>query len=102
MYKTVLFDLDGTITDSEPGIIACVQHALRQFGIEVENPNTLRPFIGPPLRDSFRDYFQMTPEEAEQARNAGVQPVWLGPRILRCETAPVTALSLLMYLSGNL
>ena len=42
------------------------------------------------------------PEEAEQARNAGVQPVWLGPRILRCETAPVTALSLLMYLSGNL
>ena len=35
MYKTVLFDLDGTITDSEPGIIACVQHALRQFGIEV-------------------------------------------------------------------
>lgn len=67
MYKTVLFDLDGTITDSEPGIIACVQHALRQFGIEVENPNTLRPFIGPPLRDSFRDYFQMTPEEAEQA-----------------------------------
>lgn len=67
MYKTVLFDLDGTITDSEPGIIACVQHALRQFGIEVEDPKTLRPFIGPPLRDSFRDYFQMTPEEAEQA-----------------------------------
>lgn len=67
MYKTVLFDLDGTITDSEPGIIACVQHALRQFGIEVEDPKTLRPFIGPPLRDSFRDYFHMTPEEAEQA-----------------------------------
>ena len=67
MYKTVLFDLDCTITDSEPGIIACVQHALRQFGIEVEDPKTLRPFIGPPLRDSFRDYFQMTPEEAEQA-----------------------------------
>ena len=67
MYKTVLFDLDGTITDSEPGIIACVQHALRQFGIEVEDPKTLRPFIGPPLRDSFRAYFHMTPEEAEQA-----------------------------------
>ena len=67
MYKTVLFGLDGTLTDSEPGIIACVQHALRQFGIEVEDPKTLRPFIGPPLRDSFRDYFHMTPEEAEQA-----------------------------------
>ncbi len=67
MYSTVLFDLDGTITDSEPGIIASVQHALRQFGIEVEDPKTLRPFIGPPLRDSFRQYFQMTPEQAEQA-----------------------------------
>lgn len=42
------------------------------------------------------------PEEAAQAQAAGVQPVWLGPRILRCETAPLTALSLLMYLSGNL
>ncbi|WP_288167867.1 RsmE family RNA methyltransferase, partial [Ruminococcus sp. CAG:379] len=42
------------------------------------------------------------PEEAAQARLAGIQPVWLGPRILRCETAPLTALSLLMYLSGNL
>ena len=42
------------------------------------------------------------PEEAAQARLAGIQPVWLGPRILRCETAPLTAISLLMYLSGNL
>lgn len=67
MYSTVLFDLDGTITDSEPGIIACVQYALRRFDIEVQDPKTLRPFIGPPLRDSFRQYFQMTPEQAEQA-----------------------------------
>lgn len=67
MYSTVLFDLDGTITNSEPGIIACVQHALRQFGIEVQDPKTLRPFIGPPLRDSFQQYFHMTPEQAEQA-----------------------------------
>ncbi len=42
------------------------------------------------------------PEEAAQARLAGIQPVWLGPRILRCETAPLPALSLLRYLSGNL
>ena len=42
------------------------------------------------------------PEEAAQARLAGIHPVWLGPRILRCETAPLTAISLLMYLSGNL
>jgi phosphoglycolate phosphatase len=67
MYTTILFDLDGTITDSEPGITACVQYALRKFGIEVEDKSTLRPFIGPPLRDSFEQYFDMTPEQAEQA-----------------------------------
>ena len=40
--------------------------------------------------------------EAEAAKQAGLQPVWLGPRILRCETAPLTALSVLLYLTGNL
>ena len=44
----------------------------------------------------------LDPEEAEAAKQAGLQPVWLGPRILRCETAPLTALSVLLYLTGNL
>ena len=42
------------------------------------------------------------PSEAEKARNAGVTPIWLGNRILRCETAPLTALSILMYITKNL
>lgn len=41
-------------------------------------------------------------DEAKQAVEAGVQRVWLGKRILRCETAPTAALSILMYLTGNL
>jgi 16S rRNA (uracil1498-N3)-methyltransferase len=42
------------------------------------------------------------PEEALLAENSGVQSVWLGNRILRCETAPVTALSILMYITKNM
>ena len=42
------------------------------------------------------------PEEIEILKKNGVQPVWLGKRILRCETAPLTALSVLMFRTGNL
>lgn len=41
-------------------------------------------------------------EEAAQAVAAGIHRVWLGKRILRCETAPTAAISVLMYLTGNL
>ena len=41
------------------------------------------------------------PEEIAQLREQGVQPVWLGKRILRCETAPLAALSILMFHTGN-
>lgn len=53
-YNTLLFDLDGTLTDSEEGIVKCVQHSLRLFGIEEEDATVLRSFIGPPLRDSYK------------------------------------------------
>ena len=42
------------------------------------------------------------PEEAEYAKNAGINTVWLGERILRCETAPLTAISILMFITKNL
>lgn len=42
------------------------------------------------------------PEEARQFQEQGAVPVWLGERILRCETAPLTAISILMHLTGNL
>jgi 16S rRNA (uracil1498-N3)-methyltransferase len=44
----------------------------------------------------------LDPEEAEEAKQAGIVPVWLGNRILRCETAPLTALSILMHRVGEL
>ena len=67
MYKYVLFDLDGTLTNSELGITTCVQHALKKFGIEVEDRTELRPFIGPPLGESFQVYYGLSKEESEQA-----------------------------------
>ena len=51
--KVILFDLDGTLTDSGEGITKCVKLALDHFGIPVESLDSLRYFVGPPLRDSF-------------------------------------------------
>ncbi len=62
---TVLFDLDGTIIDSFPGITKCVQYALKTQGIEVQDRNELRDFIGPPLKDSFQRRYQFDDETAE-------------------------------------
>ncbi len=67
MYTTILFDLDGTITDSEEGIIRSVEYALQKSGIREYDRSNLLRFIGPPLRQSFQEYFGMTSEQAEQA-----------------------------------
>ncbi|MDD7289624.1 MAG: HAD hydrolase-like protein, partial [Clostridiales bacterium] len=56
MTKTIFFDLDGTLTDSGPGIMNCAKLALDHFGIPVENQAQLRAFVGPPLRISFEGY----------------------------------------------
>ncbi|WP_370861934.1 HAD family hydrolase [Parabacteroides faecis] len=66
-YKYLLFDLDGTITDSETGITRCVAYALNYFGILVNDLRELSPFIGPPLLDSFKDFYNFTDEQATVA-----------------------------------
>ena len=53
MKKTILFDLDGTLTDSGEGIINCVIYALERFGLPIPPRNSLRYFVGPPLHESF-------------------------------------------------
>ena len=50
--KRVFFDLDGTLTDSMPGITRGVQYALKHYGIHVDDLSVLKPFVGPPLFDS--------------------------------------------------
>ena len=67
MKKYLLFDLDGTLTDPKLGITTCVQYALKSFGIEEPDLDKLEPFIGPPLKDSFMNFYDMSEEQAEEA-----------------------------------
>ncbi len=53
MKKTILFDLDGTLTDSGEGIINCAIYALEHFGLPIPPREELRVFVGPPLTDTF-------------------------------------------------
>lgn len=63
----MLFDLDGTLTDPKIGITTCVQYALRDQGIEEPDLDKLEPFIGPPLKTSFMELYQLNENQAEQA-----------------------------------
>ncbi len=67
MIKNIMFDLDGTLTDSAPGITNCVEYALGKFGIEISDKNGLKKFIGPPLLYSFKTFFGFTEEDAKRA-----------------------------------
>lgn len=60
----VLFDLDGTLTDPKEGITKSVRYALNHFGIQVDDLDSLTPFIGPPLTDSYEKYYGFTHEQA--------------------------------------
>ena len=51
--RLVLFDLDGTLIDSEPGITACLAHAFERIGAELPARDVLRSWIGPPFRQTF-------------------------------------------------
>ena len=66
-YQYILFDLDGTLTNLQLGITTCVAYALESFGIHTENPEELRKFIGPPLKESFVKYYNMTDGEGDRA-----------------------------------
>jgi len=66
-YQYLLLDLDGTITDPMIGITRSVQYALSFFGIKVLNLEELCPFIGPPLKDSFKEFYHFTDEQASLA-----------------------------------
>ena len=64
--KTILFDLDGTLTDSGEGIINCAALALRHFNLPVPDRETMRAFVGPPLHASFIR-FGVPEDQAEEA-----------------------------------
>ncbi|HEL2377122.1 TPA: HAD family hydrolase [Streptococcus suis] len=70
MYQTILFDLDGTLTDSGQGILNSVAYALEKMGIEEPDTANLNRFIGPPLYESFSRFYQLNPEDTQSAVDA--------------------------------
>jgi len=64
MYTTILFDLDGTLTDSQYGIINSLVYALKKFDIEVDDREQLKKFLGPPLHESFAEFYGFSEEKA--------------------------------------
>ena len=63
-WKYILFDLDGTLTDSSEGILNCVRYALESYGYEIPKEEKLIEFIGPPLTTGFQQILGMEEEEA--------------------------------------
>lgn len=80
MWKTILFDLDGTLTDPKEGITKAVAIALNRFGIR-EEPGNLTRFIGPPLDESFPEFYGFDREQVavatETFREYYVRQGWL-------------------------
>lgn len=66
LCETVLFDLDGTITDSAPGILDSIEYALTQYGCGSYKRADLYRFVGPPLIESFMSFIPCSREDAEK------------------------------------
>ncbi len=66
-YKYILFDLDGTVSDSGKGITNSVKYALSKFEIEENDYEKLKLFVGPPLYASFENYYGFSHEKAVKA-----------------------------------
>lgn len=69
-YKYILFDLDGTLSDSAEGIINTVRYTLTSQGYPLPPYDTLRKFVGPPLYESFRDFCGMDETETQRCVDA--------------------------------
>jgi phosphoglycolate phosphatase len=66
-YTAVLFDLDGTIVDSAPGITATLGYTFERLGLPIPTPAALLQWVGPPILDSFRDLAGFDPEQSQRA-----------------------------------
>ena len=66
-WSCILFDLDGTIADSAPGITATLAHMFEALELPVPSPAELLRYVGPPILDAFRDFAGFSPEKSAHA-----------------------------------
>lgn len=66
-YDVILFDLDGTLTDSSPGIKNSIIYALKKYSIAVNDMSELDKFLGPPLHESFKEFYGFDDEKSMEA-----------------------------------
>lgn len=66
-YKYIFWDMDGTIINSYPGVVESVLYALNHFGMTETNPETMRRYIGPPLRVTFGEVYGLQEDAIELA-----------------------------------
>jgi phosphoglycolate phosphatase len=64
-FTTLLFDLDGTLTDSQEGLVKCMKYAMEKLGYEM--PDDAQKFLGPPLYQSFAEFLGMNEEQVNEA-----------------------------------
>ena len=77
MYKYILFDLDGTITDSSKGITNCVKYALEAARWEIPENDRLLEFIGPPLTEGFMTISKMSEKKQKRQQQSSGRDIML-------------------------
>lgn len=87
MYKTILFDFDGTVFDTGEGIVRSVRYAAESFGFHEPELDALRCFVGPPLREQFMRRYGVDAAAAE-AMVAKYRERYSGVGLLECSVYP--------------
>lgn len=65
-FDVVIFDFDGTIADTSPGVLNCIKHMAEFYNLEEKTPQQLRKIFGPPLANGFKDLFNVDDEMAKK------------------------------------
>ncbi len=87
MYSDILFDLDGTLVNTEKGIFQSIAYAAEKMQLPSLPKKTLRKFLGPPLHDSFERYFSLSPEQALLAVDT-YREHYRAKGVMECELYP--------------
>lgn len=69
MYKNILFDLDGTLLNTTQGVLDAVKITINELALEMPAQEVLKKFVGPPMQNSFQEYFNMDSSRALSSAN---------------------------------